>query len=176
MLVGRKRIMVVGSGGAGKSTFSRALGEITKLPVIHLDYHNWRPGWVPTPTQEWRAQVENLAAGEEWIIDGNYGGTLATRVKRCDAIVFFDFNRFTCLWGVVKRFFFQRGKPRPDMGEGCPERLDWAFIRWVWGYRKTSRFKVVHAIDLAEPDVRIVTVKTRYDVRNLLKAVCESSA
>jgi adenylate kinase family enzyme len=44
-----RRVMVVGSGGAGKSTFAGALGAHTGLPVTHLDWHFWRPGWEPTP-------------------------------------------------------------------------------------------------------------------------------
>jgi len=31
-----KRVAVVGSGGAGKSTLARELGQRTGIPVIHL--------------------------------------------------------------------------------------------------------------------------------------------
>jgi adenylate kinase family enzyme len=48
-----KRVLVIGSGGAGKSTFSRRLGERTGLEVIHLDVEHWRPGWVEPPKEEW---------------------------------------------------------------------------------------------------------------------------
>ena len=38
MLHDRRRIMVIGSGGAGKSTFARELAELTEgLPLIHMD-------------------------------------------------------------------------------------------------------------------------------------------
>ena len=36
-----ERILVVGSPGSGKSTFSRALGELTGLPLIYLDRLFW---------------------------------------------------------------------------------------------------------------------------------------
>jgi energy-coupling factor transporter ATP-binding protein EcfA2 len=89
----RQRIMVIGSGGAGKSTFARQLAALTGLPVIHLDRHYWRPGWERTPTAEWNGIVQALAAGASWIIDGNYtrlGGLWPikeegkTRSKRTD--------------------------------------------------------------------------------------------
>ena len=32
-----KRVIVIGSPGAGKSTFSRKLRDITGLPLYHLD-------------------------------------------------------------------------------------------------------------------------------------------
>jgi adenylate kinase family enzyme len=175
MLADRKRIMVVGSGGAGKSTFARELERVTGLPLFHLDRLHWNPGWTPTPRDEWRGTVENLAANDEWIIDGNYGGTLKERVLRCDAIVFFDFNRLTCLFGVVRRTLTSWGESRPDMAEGCPERLDWNFVRWVWSYPETSRPKVARAIEQAGPDVVVLIVKTRRDVRNVLKAMASGS-
>ena len=105
----RRRILVVGSGGAGKSTFARRLGELTGLPVVHLDRHFWRPGWNPTPTNEWNETVAQLAAAPEWIMDGNFGGSLAIRGPRCDAVVFFDFPRVLCLWSVLKRWCRFRG-------------------------------------------------------------------
>ncbi len=43
------KIMVIGSSGSGKSTFSRKLGEILSLPVYHLDLYYWKPGWIETP-------------------------------------------------------------------------------------------------------------------------------
>jgi adenylate kinase family enzyme len=49
-----RRVAVVGSSGAGKSTFARDLGARTGLPVVHLDRPFWRPGWVETPREEWR--------------------------------------------------------------------------------------------------------------------------
>jgi adenylate kinase family enzyme len=166
-----KRIMIVGSGGAGKTTLAIKLGEITGLPVVHLDRHNWKPGWVSTPEDEWKEIVTRLVAADEWIIDGNYGGTLGIRVRRSDTIIFFDFNRIVSLWGAVKRFLFQRGRSRPDMTEGCPERLDLAFLRWIWNYNRTSRPKVLRAIERAPKHVRVITLRNRRDVREFLAEV-----
>ena len=176
MLSDRKRIMVVGSGGAGKSTFVRELGIITGLPVIHLDRDYWQSNWVPTPTAEWRRNVGDFASRDQWIIDGNYGSTLTVRVERCDALVFFDFGRLTCLWGATTRAVVQRGKRRPDMGEGCFERFDWTFLRWIWGYSTTSRPKVLHTIQEARSHVQVVILRTRRDVRKTLAAVCAAAA
>jgi adenylate kinase family enzyme len=74
-----KRVLVIGSSGAGKSTFSRRLGEITGIKVIHLDKLHWRAGWVEPSKIEWRKTVEDNLKKEAWIMDGNYSGTLALR-------------------------------------------------------------------------------------------------
>src|ERR1051325_11561095 len=117
-----RRVLVIGSGGAGKSTFAARLGERTGLPVVHLDAHYWRAGWRETPREEWDARVDELLAADEWIIDGNYGGTLARRLAACDTVIFLDLPRTLCLWRVVKRRALFRGRSRPDMAEGWPER------------------------------------------------------
>lgn len=160
--------MVVGSGGAGKTTFALKLGQLLGLPVIHLDRHFWNPGWIPTPKDEWKVVVRGLAETDEWIIDGNYGGTLDIRVRRCDAIIFFDFSRISSLKGALTRSLVQRGRTRPDMSDGCPERFDWEFLRWIWNYKKSSRPRVSNAIDQAGDDVQVVTLRNRREVRNLL--------
>ena len=48
-----KRIMIVGSSGSGKTTFSRNLHKKLNLPVIHLDKLFWKENWVQTPREEW---------------------------------------------------------------------------------------------------------------------------
>jgi adenylate kinase family enzyme len=82
-----QRIAVVGSGGAGKSTFARQLGERTAIPVIHLDRHFWKPECVETPRHEWREVQRGLLAGETWIVDGNYGATFDVRFSRADTVI-----------------------------------------------------------------------------------------
>jgi adenylate kinase family enzyme len=83
-----KRIAIIGSCGAGKSTLARQMGTILGLEVIHLDSFFWKPGWVETPRVEWRSTVENLVKRETWIIDGNYGSTFDIRLEAADTIVF----------------------------------------------------------------------------------------
>jgi adenylate kinase family enzyme len=166
----RKRILVIGSGGAGKTTFARVLGTRLGLPVTHLDRHYWKPGWQATPSDEWNRIVAGLAGQHEWIIDGNYGGSLPLRLSRCDAVVFFDFPRLQCLWGVVKRRFATGRRTRPDMGEGCPERLTLEFIFWIWNYPRGSRRRIINALHTLNQDVALVMVRNRRDVHDVLLA------
>lgn len=127
-----QRIMIIGSGGAGKSTLARQLGERLDLPVTHLDREYWQTGWVAPPKAEWDARVAELVAGDRWIIDGNYGATLGVRLAAADTVIFLDFPRLLCLWRVVCRFLAYRGHSRPDMAPGCPEQLDREFLYWIW--------------------------------------------
>jgi adenylate kinase family enzyme len=133
-----QRIVVVGCSGSGKSTLARALGARTGLPVVHLDTLYWHPGWSPPPDQAaFRAEVQAVIAGDRWIIDGGFtaaGG--AERMARADLIVLFDLPRVTCLWRAIRRYIAYRGTSRPDLAPGCPERVDFAFYRYIWTYRR----------------------------------------
>ena len=91
-----RRVVVTGMAGAGKSTFARQLAAKTGLPVIHLDVHFWKPGWVEPSYQEWRAVQSTLLAGEEWIADGNYHETLDLRLERADTVVYLDTQWWVC--------------------------------------------------------------------------------
>jgi adenylate kinase family enzyme len=160
--------MVVGSGGAGKTTFARELGLITDLPVIHLDRLFWNPGWVETPAAVWRARVEELASLDEWILDGNYGASLMERIARAHAIVFFDISRVVCLVGALERSVVHQFRQRHDLPEGCREAMRWNFVRYIWRFPNDSRPRLTAAISKASPDVAVVTITNRAQAAEVL--------
>jgi adenylate kinase family enzyme len=129
-----ERILVLGPCGAGKSTLAVGLGAKLGLPVIHLDKHYWRTGWDEPDPVAWAEQVEELIAQPRWVMDGNYGGTLARRLQRAQLAVTLDYPRRVYFARMLGRSLRQLGRTRPDMAPGCPERLDWEFIRYTWRY------------------------------------------
>ncbi|MFN8038474.1 MAG: hypothetical protein U0Q07_04595 [Acidimicrobiales bacterium] len=141
-----RRIALVGSGGAGKSTLATRLGAATGLPVVHLDRLYWSPGWVEPAPEDWLARVESLVAGPAWILDGNHGTTAHLRIDAADLVVLVDTPRWRCLWRVLARRLRHRGTNRPDMADGCPERLDPTFVRWVWIFPREKRPRFVEEL------------------------------
>ena len=166
-----RRWLVVGCSGAGKSHFSRALAGLLGLPVIHLDRHYWRPGWVEPPKDVWRRQVVELAAGDAWVMDGNYGGTLEPRLERAEAAVMLDLPTWRCVWGIYRRALRYRGSVRPDLPEGCEERLpNRQFLSYVLTYRWRGRERALKKISAA-PHVRFERITSRAEATARLREI-----
>jgi len=123
-----RRILVDGMAGAGKSTFSRALSTATGLPVIHLDVHYWKPGWVKPSDDEWRATQRRLLAGDAWIADGNDLATLELRLQRADTVVLLETPWWTC---AFRAFLRGLSKPVGELPEGCEDSA-WRRLRDEW--------------------------------------------
>ena len=153
-----ERILIIGCSGSGKSTLARALGKKLELPVVHLDQLWWREGWQNVSVDDFDAKLAAVLVRDRWIIDGNYSRTMEQRLERCDTVVYLDFSRWTCLWGMLQRVLGSYGKVRPDMAPGCPERFDWEFIRWIWNYNKRNR-----------PDNELHLAKARHAEKIVLK-------
>jgi len=165
-----KRVLVIGPGGAGKSTFARRLGERLNIEVTHLDKAYWRSGWTKPGEDEWVQRVAELTSGDAWVMDGNFGGTLELRVKHCDTIIFLDMPRLLCLWRVVKRRLTYRNRSRPDMAEGCHEKLDLEFILWVWNYSRRSRPRVVKLLAEHAEGKQVVWLRSPREAERFLLA------
>jgi len=164
-----QRVAVVGSGGAGKTTFALTFARATGLPVVHLDEHFWSPGWIESDPDEWRDRQASLLSGDRWIVDGNYGNTLDLRLSIADTIIWLDFPRYVCLLGAMRRTLFNFG--RPMQAAGCPERFDREFYEWIWKFRQESRPKLVEAIARYGSRIDVLQFQSRREVKRFLRGL-----
>jgi adenylate kinase family enzyme len=171
-----RRIAVMGSPGAGKTRFAVRLGEMTGLPVVHLDRLFWRPGWEPSPLADYRARHDAAIAEERWIVDGVYSRHFGKRLKRADAIVLFVVPTPLTLFRIAKRVAAMRGRTRPDMGEGCPERWDWAFMHWVLTWRTRRLPAIREAIRSQGAGAVCIEVHSRRGAEAALKRLADAAA
>jgi adenylate kinase family enzyme len=151
-----RRILVVGSPGSGKSTLARRLAAKLKLPLVHLDFHFWRVGWEPADEPTFRNKVRELAAGPEWVMDGNYSRTFDVRMPRADTLVWLEYPRSTCFLRALGRALRNYGRVRPDLPPGCPEKIDVAFLRYIWDFPVKHRPRIPEGIQLYGRHLRVV--------------------
>lgn len=163
-----KRILVIGSSGAGKSTLSIKLAEKWNLPLVHLDSLFWNEGWVPTPKPVFREKIIKYLEKDEWIIDGNFDSTLALRAKYADFIIFLDFPKVLCTYRIMKRAWIHRGTSRPDMAQGCNEKIDLEFAKWVWRFPKDARPGILKVLSEVK-NVDICILRSPKEVKGFLE-------
>lgn len=155
---GKMKIAIIGYSGAGKSTLADSLGGRYYCEVLHLDSLHFAPDWAERTDNEMAADVRQFLIKDNWIIDGNYSSILyQQRMEEADQIIILDFNRFHCLWRAFRRYQTYKGKVRPDMADGCYEKFDWEFVRWIlWEGRSRKTQKRYRSIAAKYPHKTVV--------------------
>jgi adenylate kinase family enzyme len=101
----RRRIVVVGVSGNGKTTLSRRLGAKLRLPVTELDALCHQPGWTEASDEEFQREVEAaMSSAEGWVLDGLYQRKIGDLIlRRADTLVWLDQPLPLVLRRLVKR-------------------------------------------------------------------------
>jgi adenylate kinase family enzyme len=166
------RIAVVGTSGAGKTTFGAKLEKASGIPAIELDMINWRPGWFDRSGQDKAGFVADVAAavaGDRWAIVGNYGAARPLVLKRATHVVWLDLPRPLVMRQVIGRSF-ARAFGGGEVFPGCREDV-WRWFRkdhpirvsWDSHARKRSEYGARFA-DPANSHLTVFRCQTRTDV------------
>lgn len=150
-----RRVVVLGPGGAGKSTLAAELGQRLDLPVIELDKEFWDVDLSPLPDDVWRRRQRALVAADTWIMDGDLGrhDDLEPRLLRADTVIVLDLPLFVCVWRTLRR---------------ARERRD--YWRWLWRWRRESQPVIMRAIARCAPHANLVELRTRREVHRWLRS------
>ena len=114
-------------------------------------------------------RVQDLLRGDSWILDGNFHNSLPIRLAEADTVIYLDFPRHICLWRLLKRSIQYRNSNRPDMTEGCSERLNLSFLRWVWNFKLELDPKMRKILDANGAEKKIVTLKNSKQVERFFQ-------
>lgn len=168
--------MIVGFCGCGKSTLARQLGTLLNIEPTYMDALHWLPGWVESSNEHKINLLTPILKRDRWIVEGSYRAILyKERMEKADTIIFLDFNRFLCLYRVIKRRIMYNGKTRPDMGEGCKEKLDLEFLKWVVYDCRKKRRKIYEELFFAKKkfgtDKKIYIFRKRKDVNRFIERI-----
>ena len=155
-----KKIIVIGCPGSGKSTFSRALHEITGISLIHLDLLYWNKDKTTVEKAVFLKRLQDALQKDNWIIDGNYASTMELRLQNCDTVFFLDYPLEVCLAGIRAR----RGKARTDMPWTETEE-DAEFTEFIQKFNSESRPQIMALLErYPEKTVFQFTSRTEADV------------
>lgn len=131
-----RRVIVVGTTGAGKTTFARALAQKLRAPHIELDALHWEANWTPAP--DFVGRVEAALAAERWVVDGNYSEVQPLVLARADTVIWLDYSFGTKLWQLFKRTL-RRALTRERLWGTNTETLRKAFLSrdsiFLWFFR-----------------------------------------
>lgn len=162
----KKRIMVIGSPGAGKSTFSRKLREITGLPLYYLDTIWHKPDRTNISKEEFDIRLMEIVKKERWIIDGNYQRTLKKRLERCDTVFFLDYPLEVCLEGAAARI----GKKREDL-PWLETELDEEFRQYIIDFSRDQLPEIYNLLEEYKKDRDILIFHAREAANAYLRSL-----
>jgi len=95
--------------------------------------------------------------------------SLDRRIGAADTVVFLDLPRRSCLAGILRRRLHHRGAVDP--ATGVADRIDAAFLRWVWRFPRLDRPRILEALAAAPASTAVVTLRSRCEARAFLAAV-----
>ena len=165
-----KKIWITGSSGAGKTTLANIIGNKLNIPVYHNDKIFWLDSWQERPVNEQIKITKDITEKDMWIYEGNRFNDCKKdgRYNECDTIIFLKINRFTCLYRFIRRYFKYRGAQRPDITEGCLEKIDIEIVKYIlidFPNKKNKRQKL---FDEAKEDGKnVIILNGRKSIKTL---------
>lgn len=162
-------ILAIGCPGGGKSTLARTLSASLDLPYLSMDRDfYWLPGWRKRDRCDIDRPISEVVAQERWILDGTGLGSFHLRLPRADLVIWLRLPRMVCLWRAISRVIRYRGRNRPEMPEGCRERLTLDMIGNIWNFERHAAPKIEAALHQLGPNVPVLQLKSRRQARELL--------
>ncbi len=165
-----QRILVIGRSGGGKSTLSQRLASITGLPFVSLDKAYWLPGWKQPDRSSFHERVGELVAAERWIIDGTGGSTLSIRMPRAELVIWLRIGIARCLMNVMRRVVTGYGQVRPEMAEGCPEKFNLEFLRYIIEFDRMQTPRIEAALKEFGDDLPLIVLRSRSEIDDFVSA------
>ena len=160
-----KKIIIIGSPGSGKSCLARKLNELTGIPLHHMDNLYWRADRTHITRPELMEAVEAIMKTPEWIIDGNYIGTMGQRMQGAETIIYLDIPEEVCVEGIKSRV----GMKRDDL-PWVEETLDEEFLKFVIDFKTDTKTKIEDLLNLCESDGKeIFRLSSREEIDAFLK-------
>jgi adenylate kinase family enzyme len=165
------RIHITGNAGSGKSTFAINIGDILGLHVYGLDKIVWKEGWGKTPLHERKNLEEELAAKQQWIIEG----VSSIARQAADVTIFLDFPRSVCYLRCVKRNWRYLFSSRPGLPDNCPEiKIIPTLAKIIWQFPYMAKPIIVNEMDAQNKE--IITISSNGEISQFISKLRHNKA
>lgn len=166
-----KRIVILGSGGSGKTTLANYITKKTNLPIVYLDKEYWLPNWERPDNDVWNQKLTTLVQNDQWVMDGNYIDSLDIRLNKADLVIMLDIKPSICVSSVFFRTLLGHFIRRNDLSEGCKDKFDDKYvdlIKWVKEF-KNIYFTQLIDLCLKYPNIDLKLFTKRKNARKFVK-------
>lgn len=166
------KIAIIGYSGSGKSTLAKRLSGKYNCKILYLDTVNFESGWKERNREEGKAIVKKFMNNDSWIIDGNYKELYQERrMEEADKIIFMNFPRFVCFKQAYKRYLNSKNKIRESMAEGCEEKFDSEFAKWILRDGRTKEYQKRYEGICDKYRDKAIICRNNKDVQRIFKSL-----
>ena len=167
------KIAIVGYSGSGKSTLARKLAELYQIDVFHFDTIQFLPDWkIRSEDEKIKLTKVFLDAHDSWVIDGNYSKLFfERRMAEANIIILLLFNRFSCFYRAYHRYTQYKNETRPDMAEGCKEKFDFEFAKWILWAGRTKRVRERYRDVILKYPEKAIVIKNQKELDRYIQSL-----
>ena len=150
-----RRVVVVGTSGAGKTTFASELAHLLNVPHFELDAYRHGPNWTETPNDIFRQKISYALTRQAWVVDGNYSVARDIIWPRATTIVWLDYPFNITFWRLFRRTM-SRYFNRTELWNGNREDLKGVLFAkdslFVWAFRRHWSRRKSYPLAFARPE------------------------
>lgn len=128
-----KRICIIGTSAAGKSTLAQQLANHLNLAICHLDQiaHIPNTNWQPRDRELMRQDHQVfLIQHEQWVIGGNYSYLMPERLAQATAVIWLDYSRWNSVYRYIKRCLIHQPHRAGNL-KGATQQFSWKMVRHI---------------------------------------------
>lgn len=159
-----QKIAIIGISGVGKSWTASYIGKKTNIPIVHMDQVWWEPYWKERPESVVQMDLLKKLQTASWVIEGYIQPLGVERLQQADLVIYLDFSGWQSLFGGLQRWFRHKKKKRPEMPEGCTDKLNFNYLKTM--FLRAERAEIENVIK--KSGISLVRLRSRSQLHKYL--------
>lgn len=162
----KKKILIIGNGGSGKTSLAVKLSSLLKYPVLHLDSIYWVDGWKKNSLEDFEKITHQFMQSNSWIIEGTPMHDIQFRIKQADLVIFLDIKRAICILRLLKRsikniFYYHNS----DEKKSPATFFNLKAATWVWRFDQSKRNEILDLLN-KENNRNVLHISSNKELKN----------